>query len=74
MDIEHLIFLSWFSRRGDGHEQDGETLTRAAALRAGKASGDPAMAFEPPLRRSERRMRPVQKSAALSLPVKQRTE
>jgi hypothetical protein len=46
MQIEHCDFLSWLSRRGDGHEQDGETLT------LGKASGDPAMAFEPPLRRT----------------------
>ena len=52
MDIEHWYFLSWLSRRGDGHEQDGETLSRAAVPRAGKASGDPAMAFEPPLRRT----------------------
>ena len=34
MDIEHWYFLSWFSRRGDGHEQDGETLS---------ARGDAAM-------------------------------
>jgi hypothetical protein len=76
VDIEHCIFLSWLSRRGDGHEQDGETLTRAAALRAGKASGDPAMAFEPPLRRTGANLdvRPVQKSAALSPPVKLRTD
>ena len=30
MDIEHCDFLSWFSRRGESHEQDGETLSRAA--------------------------------------------
>jgi hypothetical protein len=30
MDIEHWYFLSWFSRRGVGHEQDGETFFRAA--------------------------------------------
>ena len=74
MDIEHCDFLSWFSRRGESHEQDGETLSRAAEPRARTASGDPAMAFEPPLRRTGAVWRPVQKSAALSLPVKQRTE
>jgi hypothetical protein len=46
MDIEHCDFLSWFSRRGDGHEQDGETF-RAAPRPASGISGDPAMAFEP---------------------------
>jgi hypothetical protein len=52
MRIKHCDFLSWFSRRGDGHEQDGETLFRAAVPRTGKASGDPAMAFEPSSRRT----------------------
>jgi hypothetical protein len=52
MDIKHWYFLSWLSRRGDDHEQDGETLSRAAKPRAGKVSRDPAMAFEPPLRRT----------------------
>jgi hypothetical protein len=41
MHIEHCDLLSWLSRRGDGHEQDGETLSTE------RASGDPAMAFEP---------------------------
>jgi hypothetical protein len=52
MDIEHWYFLSWFSRRGVGHEQDGETFFRAKPSLAKRASGDPAMAFEPPLRRT----------------------
>jgi hypothetical protein len=52
MDIEHCNFLSWFSRRGVGHEQDGETFFRATLSLAKRASGDPAMAFEPPLRRT----------------------
>jgi hypothetical protein len=74
MDIEHCDFLSWFSRRGDGHEQDGETFFRAARPRAKRTSGDPAMAFVPPLRRTGAILQPVQMSAAPSLPVKQRTE
>src|SRR4029079_14666714 len=52
MDIEHWYFLSWFSRRGVGHEQDGETFFRAAEPLAKRASGDPAMALEPPSRRT----------------------
>jgi hypothetical protein len=43
MAIEHFDFLSWFSRKGESHEQDGEKLS--GALRIGAASGDPAMAF-----------------------------
>jgi hypothetical protein len=74
LGIEHFDFLSWFSRRGERHEQDGETLSRATTPRIAKASGDPAMAFVPPLRRTGRRMRRVQITAALSLPVKWRTE
>jgi hypothetical protein len=45
MDIEHCDCLSWFSRRGESHEQDGERLMRADP-RPASASGDPAMAFE----------------------------
>jgi hypothetical protein len=52
MDIEHWYFLSWLSRRGDGHEQDGETFFRAALSLAKRTSGDPAMAFEPSLKRT----------------------
>jgi hypothetical protein len=52
MDIEHSDRLSWFSRRGERHEQDGEILIRAVVPRAGKVSGDPAMAFVPPVRRT----------------------
>jgi hypothetical protein len=44
MDIEHCGRLSWFSRKGESHEQDGEKL-RARVKRAATASGDPAMAF-----------------------------
>jgi hypothetical protein len=47
MDVEHSVFLSWFSGRGESHEQDGETLSRSAWLRVKSASGDPAMAFGP---------------------------
>ena len=46
MDIEHCVFLSWFSAGPESHEQDGEKLPRVT-VEAGKrtASGDPAMAF-----------------------------
>jgi hypothetical protein len=30
MDIEHDLSLSWFRRKGESHEQDGERLSRAA--------------------------------------------
>jgi hypothetical protein len=70
MDIEHWYFLSWFSRRGDGHEQDGETFFRAAAPLAKRTSGDPAMAFEPPLRRAGAVCARLIESAAGSLPAK----
>jgi hypothetical protein len=46
MDIEHCDGLSWFSGRGESHEQDGERLMRAKP-RFPSASSDPAMAFEP---------------------------
>jgi hypothetical protein len=45
MDIEHCVFLSWFSASSESHEQDGEKLSRIAAVRGATASGDPAMAF-----------------------------
>src|SRR5581483_2058425 len=45
VDIKHLNRLSWFSRKGESHEQDGERLCRARELRAVTAPGDPAMAF-----------------------------
>src|SRR5437899_10999471 len=45
MDIKHWDCLSWFSRKGESHEQDGERLCRARLPRAKTASGDPAMAF-----------------------------
>jgi hypothetical protein len=42
-----LDFLSWFSDKGESHEQDGKTLSRAIAALGATASGDPAMAFNP---------------------------
>jgi hypothetical protein len=45
MNIEHFVFLSWFSASPESHEQDGEKLSRATAMRGATASGDPAMAF-----------------------------
>jgi hypothetical protein len=47
MHIEHCDCLSWFSGRRESHEQDGETLSFASALRIQTASGDPAMAIGP---------------------------
>jgi hypothetical protein len=47
MNIEHCDRLSWFSRRGESHEQDGETLPFAAMPQIETASGDPAMASVP---------------------------
>jgi hypothetical protein len=49
MNIEHCDCLSWFSRRRESHEQDGETLPFASALRIQTASGDPAMAIGQPV-------------------------
>jgi hypothetical protein len=45
MNVEHFGFLSWVFRKGESHEQDGETLARAYPARIEPASGDPAMAF-----------------------------
>jgi hypothetical protein len=45
MYIEHCVFLSWFSASPESHEQDGEKLSRVAAVLGATASGDPAMAF-----------------------------
>jgi hypothetical protein len=53
--------------KGKSHEQDGETLSRAAMPRPEKASGDPAMAFGPSFSEPAL-MRAVQESAAASLP------
>jgi hypothetical protein len=47
MDIEHCGLLSWFLRRSESHEQDGERLPSAGMPQTETASGDPAMAFEP---------------------------
>jgi hypothetical protein len=44
MNIEHGLSLSWFRRKGESHEQDGEKLSRASKT----ASGDPAMASDLP--------------------------
>jgi hypothetical protein len=43
MGIEHCDLLSWFWRKRESHEQDGERLS--ARMRVAAASGDPAMAF-----------------------------
>jgi hypothetical protein len=51
MDIEHCGLLSWFLRRSESHEQDGERLPSAAIPQTETASGDPAMAFEPSIER-----------------------
>jgi hypothetical protein len=48
MNIEHGLSLSWFRRKGESHEQDGERLSRAALAPSKTASGDPAMAFDLP--------------------------
>jgi hypothetical protein len=45
MNVEHFGFLSWVFRKGESHEQDGETLARVLPARIDPASGDPAMAF-----------------------------
>jgi hypothetical protein len=45
MNIEHLVFLSWFSWWRESHEQDGERLLLARLSRTQTASGDPAMAI-----------------------------
>ena len=48
LDIEHCDCLSWFSRRCESHEQDGETLSAQQwPLPSLPASGDPAMALGP---------------------------
>jgi hypothetical protein len=51
MDIKHCGLLSWFLRRSESHEQDGERLPSAAMPQTETASGDPAMAFEPSIER-----------------------
>jgi hypothetical protein len=45
MNVEHCDCLSWFSDDRESHEQDGERLWFAKALRIQTASGDPAMAI-----------------------------
>jgi hypothetical protein len=72
MNIEHCDGLSWFSRRGESHEQDGETLPAAAVPQTETASGDPAMAFEPSIERTVDHSTRLPKSAAASLPDEQR--
>src|SRR5688572_8326759 len=47
MNVKHCDGLSWFSRRGESHEQDGKRLSRATKIRVRTASGDPAMASGP---------------------------
>jgi hypothetical protein len=72
MDIEHCDRLSWFSRRGESHRQDGETLPAAAMPQTETASGDPAMAFEPSIESTGDHSARLAKSAAASLPDEQR--
>jgi hypothetical protein len=50
MDIKHCDCLSLFLRRRECHEQDGETLRCVAMPPIESASGDPAMAFDLPLK------------------------
>jgi hypothetical protein len=45
MYVEHCDCLSWFSRKGESHKQDGEMLSAQHGCNASTASGDPAMAF-----------------------------
>jgi hypothetical protein len=45
MNIEHCDCLSWVSRKGESHKQDGEMLSAQHCCDASTASGDPAMAF-----------------------------
>jgi len=59
MDIEHCECLSWFLRKGESHEQDGERLPLAAKPPRESASGDPAMAFEPSIERTGDHSTPV---------------
>src|SRR5690349_11627376 len=48
MNIKHCDCLSWFSRKGESQEQDGERLSSPQrSCGACSASGDPAMAFGP---------------------------
>jgi hypothetical protein len=70
MDIEHCDCLSWFLRKGESHEQDGERLI-CAQPRSLSASSDPAMAFEPSMEWTGIIAR--LESAAASLPDAQRT-
>jgi hypothetical protein len=72
MDIEHCDRLSWFSRRGESHGQDGETLPAAAMPQTQTASGDPAMAFEPSIEPTGDHSARLAKSAAASLPDEHR--
>jgi hypothetical protein len=70
MDIEHCDCLSWFLRKDESHEQDGERLIRAQP-RSPSASSDPAMAFEPSMEWTGIIAR--LEAAAASLPDEQRT-
>jgi hypothetical protein len=46
MNVKHCDCLSWFSRKGESHKQDGETLAAQQSLLPNlSASGDPAMAL-----------------------------
>jgi hypothetical protein len=46
MNVEHCDYLSWFLRKRESHQQDGEALlTQQHGCESFPASGDPAMAF-----------------------------
>jgi hypothetical protein len=70
MCIEHCDCLSWFSGLRESHEQDGERLSLAKALRIETASGDPAMAIGPSSDADGHR--PVALIGSLLLPDKRR--
>jgi len=71
MNVKHFSLLSWFKRRGEGHEQDGEMLSATSRMACAKrlrptAACDPAMAFIASAKANRRNERPVQNSAAMA--------
>jgi hypothetical protein len=63
VNVEHSDCLSWFLRKRESHQQDGETLTAQLCCNAVSATGDPAMAFGPSSDRNGQW--PVHESAAM---------
>jgi hypothetical protein len=63
VNVEHIHRLSWFLRKRESHQQDGETLTAQLCCNAVSATGDPAMALGPSS--DWNRQWPVHGSAAL---------